>query len=182
MRTRGQSFVLIVALGFLNALTPFSIDLYLPAFSQIANDLSTPVQRLSLSVSVYFLGFAFGQIFYGPLLDRFGRKKPLYLGLFIYLMAGIGCMTARSFEALLCFRALSAFGGSAASVGAMAMVRDFFPAKDAAKVFSLLMLVLSASPLFAPSVGGLLVTAFGWRIFFGFVSVFWLIVFASVAF
>ncbi len=166
VRTRAQSTTLILALGLLNALTPFTIDLYLPAFPDIARDLGVDVQRMSLSVSIYFIGFAVGQVLYGPLLDRFGRKPPIYFGLALYMAASLGCRNAGSFNGLLAFRLLSALGGSAASVGATAMVRDYFPAKDAAKVFSMLMLVLSASPLFAPSVGSIIVGLVGWRAIF----------------
>src|SRR3954467_9225579 len=155
-RTRSANFFLILTLGILNALTPFTIDLYLPAFPEIAAELNTPVARMSLTVSIYFIGFALGQILYGPLLDRFGRKPPIYVGLALYLAATAGCMAAQSFEALLIFRFISALGGCAASVGAVSMVRDYFPAKDGAKIFSMLMLVLSASPLLAPSIGSLL--------------------------
>ena len=163
VRTTGQAFFLVLSLGILNALTPFTIDLYLPAFPQIAAELDVAVSRMSLSVSVYFIGFALGQILYGPLLDRFGRQLPIYAGLAVYILASVGCMTASSFEGLLIFRFISALGGSAASVGAITMVRDYFPGKDSAKVFSLLMLVLSASPLLAPSIGSIMVMHMGWR-------------------
>src|SRR5689334_21750461 len=127
MRTPHQNFFLIVSLGILNALTPFSIDLYLPAFPEIAADLGTAVARMSLTVSSYFIGFALGQVIYGPLLDRFGRNPPIYVGLSIYLLATLGCMTATSLDSLIIFRFVSALGGCAASVGAMSMVRDYFP-------------------------------------------------------
>ncbi|MFL6550856.1 MAG: multidrug effflux MFS transporter [Povalibacter sp.] len=181
-RSRTQTAFLILTLGILNALTPFTIDLYLPAFPQIAADLNSPVARMSLTVSVYFIGFALGQLLYGPLLDRFGRKPPIYVGLALYLIATAGCMTAHSFESLLFFRFVSALGGCAASVGAISMVRDYFPAKDGAKIFSLLMLVLSASPLLAPSIGSVLVGAFGWRTLFGVLAVLAVIDLALVAF
>ena len=158
---------IIIFLGILNALTPFTIDLYLPAFGDIAADLSTTVPKVSLSIATYFVGFALGQIIYGPLLDRFGRKLPLYGGLVLYILATVGCMTAKSVEALWVFRFLSALGGCASSVGALTMVRDFFKPEDAPKVFSMLMLVLSVSPLFAPSIGGWMAAHFGWRSIFG---------------
>jgi DHA1 family bicyclomycin/chloramphenicol resistance-like MFS transporter len=161
----------IFFLGVLNALTPFTIDLYLPAFSDIAEDLNTNVARVSLSVATYFIGYALGQLTYGPFLDRFGRKKPVYIGLFIYLIATIGCMSAQSIEALLVFRFLSALGGSAASVAAVAMVRDYFDHKEGARVFSYLMLVLATSPLFAPTIGAWLAQHYGWRMIFAFLSV-----------
>lgn len=160
----------IFFLGVLNALTPFTIDLYLPAFADIARDLNTNVARVSLSVATYFIGYALGQLTYGPFLDRFGRKRPVYVGLAIYLIATIGCMTAQSIEALLFFRFLTALGGSAASVAAVAMVRDYFDPKEGARVFSYLMLVLSTSPLFAPSIGGWLAQFYGWRFVFAFLT------------
>lgn len=170
MRSGKKNFLYVLTLGILNALTPFSIDLYLPAFPAIARDLNTGVARVSLSVSIYFVGFALGQIFYGPLLDRFGRKSPLYFGLGIYLLTSIGCMRATTIEELLFFRFLSALGGSAASVGSTAMVRDLFPSKDGAKIFSMLMLVLSVSPMLAPSIGSLVITVWGWRTIFAILS------------
>ncbi len=162
-----RRFQIILFLGIMNALTPFTIDLYLPAFADIAKDLNTTVARVSLSVATYFVGFALGQILYGPLLDRFGRKPPIYLGLVLYIVASLGCLTAKSVEALWTFRFLSALGGSASSVGAVTMVRDYFAPKDGAKVFSMLMLVLSVSPLFAPSIGGWIAAELGWRAIFG---------------
>jgi DHA1 family bicyclomycin/chloramphenicol resistance-like MFS transporter len=170
MRSKTENFLLIVTLGVLNALTPFTIDLYLPAFPQIAAELHTTAAKMSLTVSLYFVGFALGQVLYGPLLDRYGRKPPIYVGLAVYILASIGCMTAKSFEMLVFFRFISALGGCAASVGAMSMVRDNFPPQDAAKIFSFLMLVLSASPLLAPSIGGLLAVHWGWRMLFGVLS------------
>lgn len=171
LRTRRQNFFLIVTLGILNALTPFSIDMYLPSFPQIAGDLGVPVAQMALTVSFYFIGYALGQVFYGPLLDRFGRKKPLYFGLGLYILASLGCMNATSLNELMFYRLLSALGGCSASVGTMAMVRDFFPAEASARVFSMLMLVLSASPLLAPGIGSLVVTWTGWRAIFAILAV-----------
>jgi len=161
-----KNALLILTLGIFNALTPFSIDMYLSSFPSIAQDLGVPVAQMALSVSFYFVGFALGQVVYGPLYDRFGRKKPLYMGLIIYVLATFGCMTAKSFDALLLFRFLSALGGCAAGVASTTMVRDFFPPEQTAKVFSLLMLVLSVSPLLAPTVGSLLVAVASWRTIF----------------
>jgi len=88
-RSKQQNFFLILMLGALNTITPFSIDMYLPAFPKIAADLNTNIQNVALSVSTYFLGFGLGQILYGPLLDRFGRKNPLYAGLCLYIITTI---------------------------------------------------------------------------------------------
>ncbi|HEY1982989.1 MAG TPA: MFS transporter, partial [Xanthobacteraceae bacterium] len=115
-RTRPRSFVIILILGALSTVSPFSIDMYLPAFPQIARDLGTTPAAISLSVSGYFVGLALGQLFYGPMLDRFGRKKPLYAGLSLFVVASIGCMTARSPGLFIAFRLLQALGGCAAQV------------------------------------------------------------------
>lgn len=156
-------FSLILMLGALTALGPFSIDMYLPAFPKMAEYMRTDVASISLSLSGYFVGLASGQLFYGPLLDRFGRKKPLYVGLFIYILATLACTTAASVEALVILRFFQALGGCSAGVAAMAMVRDLFSPRESAKVLALLILILGASPLLAPSIGGFLTTAYGWQ-------------------
>src|SRR5258708_22168988 len=94
-------FYLILILGLLTAIGPFSIDMYLPAFPDIAKGLHTTVAQVTLSLSSFFIGISAGQLLYGPLLERFGRKKPLYAGLCIYLLASIGCAFASSVNALL---------------------------------------------------------------------------------
>ena len=119
-------FLIILILGVLSTVSPFSIDMYLPAFAQIGADFGVPIARISLSVSSYFIGLALGQLFYGPLLDRFGRKKPLYIGLGIFVLASIGCMFSKNIETLIIFRFLQAIGGCSAQVASMTMVRDFF--------------------------------------------------------
>jgi DHA1 family bicyclomycin/chloramphenicol resistance-like MFS transporter len=161
-RTRRGNFLIILILGALSTVSPFSIDMYLPAFPQIARDLGTTPAEISLSVSGYFIGLALGQLFYGPLLDRFGRKPPLYAGMSLFILASAGCMTARSPGLFIAFRLLQAIGGCVAQVGAIAMVRDFFPVEESAKILSLIILVLSVSPLFAPTIGGFLATTAGW--------------------
>lgn len=153
-------------LGALSTVTPFAIDLYLPSFAQIASEFGTTPAKISLSVSSYFIGMALGQVLYGPLLDRFGRKKPLYVGLTVFIVASIGCSLANSTEALIVSRFMQAMGGSVAWVAALAMVRDFFPVAESAKIFSLLFLVIGVSPLLAPTVGGFITTALGWRFIF----------------
>jgi DHA1 family bicyclomycin/chloramphenicol resistance-like MFS transporter len=137
--------------------------MYLPGFPAIAKDLHTDVERVGLSLSSYFIGISAGQLLYGPLLDRFGRKKPLYAGLLLYILATWGCMLSASVENLIAVRFIQAVGSCAAAVTAMAMVRDLFPVSENAKVFALLMLVVGASPMIAPTVGGYVTNAFGWH-------------------
>jgi DHA1 family bicyclomycin/chloramphenicol resistance-like MFS transporter len=154
---------LIFILGLLATIDPFSIDFYLPAFSSIAKDVGTTTAKVSLSISSYFIGLAIGQISYGPVIDRFGRKQPLYFGLTGFIIACIGCMMAHSVEALIILRFLQALAGGVAGIGAFAMVRDFFPVKESAKIFSMLLLIIGISPLIAPSAGGLIAAALGWQ-------------------
>lgn len=161
--TKKRYFFLILILGTLTALGPFSIDMYLPGFPAIAKDLHESIARVALSLSSFFVGISAGQLLYGPLLDRFGRKKPLYIGLVIYVLASFGCLSAHSIEALIVLRFVQAVGSCAAGVASVAMVRDLFPVQDSAKVFSLLMLVVGASPMIAPTVGGYVTAAFGWQ-------------------
>jgi len=161
--TRKRYFFLILILGTLTALSPFSIDMYLPGFPAIARDLHTTTEEVARSLSSFFIGLACGQLLYGPLMDRFGRKRPLYFGLILYIVISIGCFTARSIDMLIALRAVQALGSCAAGVASIAMVRDIFPVKDNAKVFSLLILVLGASPMIAPTVGSYLTAALGWH-------------------
>ncbi|MFD2934272.1 multidrug effflux MFS transporter [Spirosoma flavum] len=161
--TRQRHFFLILLLGTLSTLGPFSIDMYLPGFPAIAQDLHTTTAEVSLSLSSFFVGISAGQLLYGPLLDRFGRKKPLYVGLTLYILASIGCLLAKSIDALIILRFVQAIGSCAAAVASVTMVRDLFPAKDSARVFALLLLVVGASPMIAPTVGGYVTAAFGWQ-------------------
>jgi len=161
--TGKRYFFLILILGTLTALSPFSIDMYLPGFPAIAKDLHTTTEEVARSLSSFFIGLAFGQLLYGPLMDRYGRKRPLYFGLILYIVISAGCFSAKSIDILIALRAVQALGSCAAGVAAMAMVRDIFPVEDNAKVFSLLILVLGASPMIAPTVGSYLTAAWGWH-------------------
>lgn len=164
--TKQKYFSLILVLGSLTALGPFSIDMYLPGFSAIAKDLNTTVNNVSLSLSSYFIGISAGQLLYGPLLDRFGRKKPLYIGLLVYILASLCCVFVTDIDSFIVLRFIQAVGSCAASVAAMTMVRDLFPVKETPKVFAKLMLVLGLSPMLAPTIGGYVTADFGWHAVF----------------
>jgi len=153
-------------MGLLTAIGPLSIDMYLPAFPAIAKSLHTTVAQVTLSLSSFFIGISAGQLLYGPLLERFGRKRPLYAGLCFYFLASVGCALAQSVDALIIFRLFQAIGGCVGMVAARAMVRDLFAVKENARVFSMLMLVVSVSPIIAPTLGGFITAAFGWRYVF----------------
>ncbi|WP_029270260.1 multidrug effflux MFS transporter [Flavobacterium sp. KJJ] len=157
---------LILILGSLTALGPFSIDMYLPGFSGIAKDLHTSVAKVSMSLSSYFIGISAGQLLYGPLLDRFERKKPLFIGLLVYILASLGCVYVSDIDTFILLRFIQAVGSCAATVASVAMVRDLFPVKDIPKVFSLLMLVLGLSPMLAPTIGGYVTQDYGWHTVF----------------
>ena len=156
-------FVLVLILGLLSAIGPFSIDMYLPGFPAIAADLGTSVEVVGYSLSSFFVGICLGQLICGPLLDRYGRKKPLYVGLSIYLLASIGCALAPTVEVLIALRFLQALGGCVGMVAPRAVVRDVFPVQESAKVFSMLVLVIGVSPIIAPTVGSYIITTLGWH-------------------
>jgi DHA1 family bicyclomycin/chloramphenicol resistance-like MFS transporter len=164
--TKQRYLFLILILGSLTALGPFSIDMYLPGFPAIAKSLHTTTENVALSLSSFFIGISAGQLLYGPLLDKYGRKKPLYFGLCVYIIASIGCYFSASIQMLIVMRFIQAVGSCAAGVAAMTMVRDIFPLEDNAKVFALLILVLGVSPMIAPTVGGYVTDAFGWQLVF----------------
>lgn len=168
--TRKRYIFLVLILGTLTTLGPFSIDMYLPGFPAIAKDLNTTTNQVSLSLASFFVGISLGQLLYGPLLDKFGRKKPLYIGLSVYILASIGCAQAYTIESLIVLRFVQAIGSCAAAVAAMAMVRDFFPVKDNAKIFALLMLVVGTSPMIAPTLGGYFTAILGWQSVFLFLA------------
>jgi DHA1 family bicyclomycin/chloramphenicol resistance-like MFS transporter len=169
-------------MGLLTAIGPLSIDMYLPAFPAIAKSLHTTVSEVTLSLSSFFIGISAGQLLYGPLLERFGRKRPLYAGLCFYFLASVGCAFAQSVNGLILFRLFQALGGCVGMVAARAMVRDLFEVKENAKVFSLLMLVVSVSPIIAPTVGGYITDSLGWRFVFAMLILVILLILAGTYF
>lgn len=175
-------FYLILVLGSLSAIGPFSIDMYLPAFPDIAKGLQTTVAQVMLSLSSFFIGISVGQLIYGPLLERFGRKKPLYAGLSIYFIASLGCALSASVNALIMLRLLQALGGCVGMVAARAMVRDLFAVKENARIFSMLMLVVAVSPIIAPTLGGYITSLLGWRYVFVMLMVVALIIVIGIIF
>jgi len=168
---KSKSFFLIIILGSLAALGPFSIDMYLPGFKAIAQDLHTDVASVSLSLSSFFIGISIGQLLYGPLLDKFGRKKPLYLGLTIYIISSVFCLLVTNNDQLIVLRFVQAIGSCAAAVAAIAMVRDLFSVEESPKVFASLLLVIALSPMLAPTIGSYLIVALGWKSIFVFLAI-----------
>lgn len=176
-----QFYILVLLLGALTSFGPLSIDMYLPAFPAMAKDLGVSQGRIELSLASFFIGMAFGQLVYGPISDRYGRKKPLYAGIFIYVLASIACALAPSADSLIFFRLLQALGACAGMVVSRAMVRDLFDHRESAQVFSLLMLVMGVAPILAPLAGGYILLYTGWQTIFWSLAVISALIFAMVA-
>jgi DHA1 family bicyclomycin/chloramphenicol resistance-like MFS transporter len=160
-------YLLIVVLGSLTAMGPLANDMYLPSFPSIAREFSAPASAVQLTLAIYFIGLSAGQLAYGPLSDRFGRKRPLMFGLMLFIVTSIGCAFATSVRALVAWRLFQALGGCAGMMVPRAVVRDLFDARESVRVLSLLLLVMGLAPILAPLAGGQLLVTFGWR------SIFW---------
>jgi DHA1 family bicyclomycin/chloramphenicol resistance-like MFS transporter len=173
IETRPAQLVkLVIILGALTAFNSMSIDMYLPAFPQMSKDLAVPLGTVQLSISAFLVGSAIGQLIYGPLSDRWGRKLPLLYGLGIYAVANLACALIHSGEALLFWRVVMALGGGASIVISRAVVRDLYDTTEAARMLSLLMLAMGAAPILAPLLGGQFLLFTGWRGIFAFLGVF----------
>jgi DHA1 family bicyclomycin/chloramphenicol resistance-like MFS transporter len=164
---RWRVFWLTIYLGTLAGLGPLAIDMYLPAFPRIAQAFGVGVPDVQKTLASYFIGLAVGQLFYGPLADRLGRKPALFLGLGLFALASLGCATARSVGALAALRFIQALGGCAEMVMSRAIVRDLFDDRQSTKVFSSLVLVMGVAPILAPMLGAFLSVHLGWS------SIFW---------
>src|SRR5215470_5657090 len=171
---------LIILLGALTAFAPVSIDMYLPALPTIGAVFAAEPGRVQLSLASFFLGLATGQAFYGPISDRFGRKRPLYAGLILFAVASAGCALATSIEMLIVLRFFQALGACSGQVIARAVVRDLFEARESARVFSLLLLVMGVSPILAPLIGGQIIGWFEWRMIFWVITALGLLGLAGV--
>lgn len=154
--------------------------MYLPGFPVIATDLHTSIEMVSYSLSSFFIGVCIGQVLCGPLLDRFGRKMPLYGGLLLYIVATIGCVFTKSVEILVALRFLQAIGGCVGMVAPRAIIRDLFPVAESAKIFSYMILILGVSPIIAPTAGSYIITYFGWHAIFIMLTIISVLLFAAV--
>jgi DHA1 family bicyclomycin/chloramphenicol resistance-like MFS transporter len=162
----------ILLLGSLTAFGAVTIDLYLPTLPAIARDYDVSAAAVQLTLSTFFVGMALGQLCFGPLSDRIGRRPTILIGCAVYVVASLACALAPSIEALVVGRFFQALGCCAGMVTCRAIVRDRYDHRDSARIFSLLMLVLAIAPLLAPTVGGWIALAFGWHaVFLAFVGV-----------
>jgi DHA1 family bicyclomycin/chloramphenicol resistance-like MFS transporter len=170
----------LILLGTLIAIGPLSIDMYLPAFPAIERGLGAEPGAVEYTLASFFVGLSLGQALYGPISDRYGRRPPLLFGLALYAVASVGCALAPNLAALVVWRFLQALGGCAGMVITRAVVRDRCGAREAARAFSMLILVMGLAPILAPLVGGWIVTHLGWRVIFALLSVFALACLATV--
>src|SRR5215468_10901862 len=163
---RPDTFALTAVLALLTAVGPLSVDMYLPSLPDIGRELAARPAQVQLTISFYLVGFALGQIVYGPISDRHGRKPVLLAALALFSAASLACAFASSIEVLVVARFLQAFGGSGAVVLARAIVRDLYSEARAGREFSLMGAIMAVAPTIAPLIGGVLQAAFGWRAIF----------------
>ena len=171
---------LLLVLGMLTAFGPMSIDMYLPALPALARNLGSDAAGVQLTLSSFFVGLSLGQLAYGPLADRIGRRPPLIAGIALFVVASAGCAMAGSLDVLIGWRALQAAGACAGMVISRAVVRDRHAPEEAARVLSLLMLVMGLAPILAPLAGGWVLAHAGWRAIFWVLVVFGLACLAAV--
>ena len=158
--------LLILVLGILTCLGPLAIDLYLPAMPAIAESMNEPLGSIQLTLSAYTLGFALGQLIFGPLADRFGRLRVMVPGLVFYIGTTLLSAFTNTANELIVARILQAMSGAAVMVTIPAMVRDMFDREDCARIMSSILLVMTVAPLIAPLLGGQLLLLGGWRSLF----------------
>lgn len=162
-----------IVLGLLTAVGLFAIDMYLPSLPEIGIALNADDSAVQASLISFFIAMGLSQLVYGPVSDMIGRKKPLYFGLTLFALGGVGCALAPSIEWLIAFRALQGVGACAGAVLCRAIVRDLLTGVAAAHLMSRLMLVFSVSPILAPLAGSLVTTVGSWR------AIFWVMVLAA---
>ncbi len=172
---------LAALLGALTALGPLGVDMYLPAFPVMGADLGASPAQVQRTLAAFLFGMAAGQLVFGPLSDRYGRRAPLFGGLALFSLASLGCALAASAEALAWLRLAQALGGCAGMVAARAVVRDLCDERGAVRMMATLMLVMGAAPILAPLLGSLLLQALGWRAIFWILAAYGLAALALVA-
>jgi DHA1 family bicyclomycin/chloramphenicol resistance-like MFS transporter len=170
---------MIVVLGLLSMFGPISLDLYLPALPQLADDLKSSPSAAQLSITACLLGLAVGQLVAGPLSDRFGRRRPLIIGLACYLLTSAACAFAPTISILLVLRLVQGLAGAAGLVISRAVARDLFSGKELVVFFTRLMLINGLAPVLAPVIGGQLARVMSWRGMFGVLAGFGLVLLAA---
>ena len=164
--------LLPVILGMLAAFAPLAIDMYLPALPAMALALGSDSGGAQLTIASYFVGMGLGQLIYGPLTDRFGRRPPLFVGVGLFLLASLACALAQTLPQMVALRFVQALGGCAGMVVARAVVRDVAHLRDPVRLMGRLMLIMGVAPILAPFMGGVLSAWLGWRSIFVFLALF----------
>jgi DHA1 family bicyclomycin/chloramphenicol resistance-like MFS transporter len=162
-RPHATSIPVTVLLTALVALGPISTDLYLPSLPGMARDLNATVPEVQLTLSLFLAGLALGQLVYGPLSDRFGRRPVLLAGVVLYFIASLACVVAPSMTVLVVARFIQALGACAGPVLCRAVVRDVHGREGSARVLSYMAAAMALAPALGPIIGGFLEVAFGWR-------------------
>ena len=166
MTHSGPSWRLIALLAALSAFGPMALDLYLPAFPDIARDFDTTTGDVQLTFSAALLGLGFGQILWGPLSDRYGRRRPLMAGVLVFAAASVGIALAPSLPVMVALRVVQALGGSAGIVIARAVLRDLLSGRELARALGTVLLVFMLAPVLAPLVGWVVLRLAGWESMF----------------
>lgn len=175
MTTRPQSsFSIVFILGLLAMLMPLSIDMYLPALPVIAEQFGVPAGSAQMTLSTYILGFALGQLLYGPMADSLGRKPVVLGGTLVFAAAAAACAMAQSIDHLIVMRFFHGLAAAAASVVINALMRDIYPKEEFSRMMSFVMLVTTVAPLVAPMVGGAVLVWFSWH------AIFWILALAAL--
>jgi DHA1 family bicyclomycin/chloramphenicol resistance-like MFS transporter len=163
-----------VILGLLAMLMPLSIDMYLPALPVIASEFGVPAGSAQMTLSTYILGFAIGQLFYGPMADSIGRKPVVLGGTLVFAAAAIACALSQTIDHLIFMRFLHGLSAAAASVVINALMRDIYPKEEFSRMMSFVMLITTIAPLIAPMVGGAVLVWFSWH------AIFWILALAAL--
>lgn len=174
-------FRLTLILSTMTAFGPFATDMYLASFPSMARDLGTTLTRVQITLSIFFVGLALGQLIYGPLVDRYGRRRPLLAGITVFTLASVGCVFVRDVDTLITLRLIQSLGGCAGMIIGRTIIRDLYNEGEAARVLSLMMAVLSFGPVIAPLLGGLLLLVAGWRVMFVVLTLLGLLCFTLTA-
>ncbi|MEC4112901.1 multidrug effflux MFS transporter [Myroides pelagicus] len=158
-----QEWILIFTLVSLTALGPLAIDMYLPAFPKIAKDLNTEINNVQISLSTFLGGLAIGQLFWGPISDKYGSKKPILISMSIFIISSFACIYVQEIKVMWLYRFLQAFGSSGGLVIARAIVNKRFDKDQTLKIFSILALIGGIAPIVAPVLGDMVLTYFDWQ-------------------
>ena len=161
-----SSVVVIAILSALMAMTSLSVDIYLPAMPTMQHDLQGNIE---LTISGFLIGFSVAQIFWGPVSDKYGRKKPLYIGLALFVLGSVGCALSQTMFEMIVWRVIQAFGACTGPMLSRAMIRDMYGQTKAAEMLSTLMVVMAIAPIAGPLIGGKILILSSWH------SIFWLL-------